>query len=240
MTAEGWKVIEGDLISGWVEENKDLAHDAHLIPLACLNMPEGGIAIDCGANIGSHTIAYAKKLGADGTVIAIEAGPIAFECLTENMRRAEGAVVLVNAAVCEVHKGKALFHVTNMENVGASAVSETEDPEAFPVRTVTIDGLVLDAELERVDFIKLDVEGFELKALLGAQRTLKLFKPKLLIEFNSFRLAEQGGSYKEIYEFLIKMNYSWQICQPQAKGGDLQYDCLCWPNLVERAIQVPE
>lgn len=240
ITQEGWTIIKGDLISEWVRENKKLDHDEHLIPLACLNIPVGGIVIDCGGNIGSHTIAYAQKVGPTGTVIAIEAGPLAFQCLTENMKKAQGQVVLVNAAVCDEHAGRALFHTTNMENLGASGVNEfATDPDAHEVRTVSIDGIVEAAELERVDFIKIDIEGWELKALKGARSTLKRFRPKLLIEFNMFRLAEQNATYKDLYDFLLAANYSWQICQPQSTGGDAQYDCLCWPNLVQATKDMP-
>lgn len=240
ITNEGWTVIEGDLISGWVEETKRLDHDFFTIPLACANIPEGGVVIDCGSNIGSHTVAYAKKVGTHGTVIAIEAGKLAFECLSENAKRFEGKVLCVNAAACEIHGGRAV-HSLNEENVGGSTVNgETLDnADEHEVRTITLDGLIEGGDINRLDFIKIDCEGCEFKILVGAKSILKRFRPKLLIEMNLFRLAEHGSTYKDIYDFLISVDYSWRICQPESKGGDAIYDILCWPNEVINAKTMP-
>lgn len=236
ITAEGWHVIEGDLISGWVESEKDLQHDKFLPEIAVANIPEGGVVLDVGANIGTHTIAYARKVGTHGTVIAIEAGKVAFECLTENAKMFEGKTLLVHAAVCDVHGGRAI-HTVNAANVGASGVSEPENGEVSSneIRTITIDGLIDDAEIKRLDFIKIDCEGCEYQILKGAKETLRRFKPKLLIEMNHFRLLEHGASYSMIYDWLLDQNYAWRIVQPELKGGDVVYDILCWPNLVEIA-----
>lgn len=233
LTNEGWMVIEGDLISGWVEQTKRLDHDMFLIPLAVANMPEGGVVIDCGANIGSHTIGYSAKVGDHGTVIAIEAGKAAFECLFENSKKFQAKVLCINCAVCEIHGGRAI-HTLDENNVGASTVNgETEEnTDENEVRTITLDGFVQDADIKRVDFIKIDCEGYELKILQGAKSILKRFRPKMLIEMNSFRLRENGATYKDVYDFLLAQDYSWRICQPECKGGDIQYDVLCWPNLI--------
>lgn len=240
ITQEGWHIIEGDLISGWVEEQKDLMHDKFLPVLACSNIPVGATVIDVGANIGTHSVAYARKVGAEGNVLALEPGKIAFECLAENAKKFESKIYCFNVAACDVHGGTAI-HSVNQTNVGGSTVNETANGEVFSneVRTVTIDGLVESAQLDRLDFMKIDVEGCEMKVLRGAINTLNRFKPKMLIEMNSFRLLEHGSSYKELYDWLLSKNYSWQICQPELKGGDAQYDILCWPNLVEVAKTLP-
>lgn len=247
ITKEGWHVIEGDLISGWVESEKTLQHDKFLPEIAVANMPESGTVLDVGANIGTHTIAYARKVGTHGTVIAIEAGKIAFECLTENAKKFEGKTLLIHAAVCDVHGGSC-EHTCNPVNVGASGVHGMPDekttcdiyiPHTTEVRTITIDGLIDDADIKRVDFIKIDCEGCEYQILKGAKETLRRFKPKLLIEMNHFRLLEHNASYSMIYDWLLDQGYAWRIVQPESKGGDAQYDILCWPNLVELAKTLP-
>lgn len=228
LTNEGWMVIEGDLISGWVEQTKRLDHDMFLIPLAVANMPEGGVVIDCGANIGTHTIAFTEKVGDHGTVIAIEAGKTAFECLFENSKKFQAKVLCINCAACDIHGGRAI-HTLNETNVGGSTVADplmmNGDAKSISieneVRTITLDGLIEDAEIKRLDFIKIDCEGYELKILNGAKSILKRFRPKMLIEMNSFRLRENGATYKDVYDFLLAQDYSWRICQPEAKGGDL-------------------
>jgi FkbM family methyltransferase len=192
--------------------------------------------MDCGALYGDHTIAYAKAVGKDGAVFAIEANKLAFECLSKNAERFEAPIFCMNLALCEHHLGTAI-HVMDEHNIGASQVKNGDTkPDSIEneIRTASIDGIASDASLEQLNFIKMDCEGWEYKILQGARNSIKKFKPILLIEMNSWTLSLQGSSYKEIYDFLIEMNYSWRIVQPEAKGGDQQYDVLAWPNQIEK------
>lgn len=243
ITKDGWSVIEGDLISGWVE-TEGLAHDKFLIPLACENIPniESCIVIDVGANIGTHSISYAKRIAPlNGTLICIEAGATAFECLKHNAEKFESKTLLFNCAASDIHGGTA-EHTVNEVNVGGSVVGEEKNEivSSNTVRTITIDGLLSDGKIDLpVSFIKIDVEGYEFKVLLGAYETLKKHRPIILMEMNSFRLQEAGSSYVQIYDWLLKENYAWRICEPESKGGDLVYNILCWPNLVQAAKTLP-
>lgn len=244
VTPEGWMVIEGDLISGWVEESKELAHDKFLIPLACTNIPEldSGVVIDVGANIGTHSVSYAKKIAPlTGTLICIEAGMTAFECLKHNAEKFESKVLLLNCAASDVH-GETVEHTVNVTNVGGSTVGDQTNEEVCSnrVRTITIDGLLEDGKITHpVSFIKIDVEGYEMKVLKGAVNTLRQHKPILLMEMNSFRLQENGTTYVQIYDWLLAEGYSWRICEPESKGGDLCYNIMCWPNAVVAARKLP-
>ncbi len=235
-TNEGWYIIEGDShVGAWIEQNKKLDHDDFLIPLACSNMRPGWVVMDCGALYGDHSIAYARTVGKDGAVIAIEANKLAFECLSKNAEKFEAPMFCMNLALCDFHGGMAV-HIMDEHNVGASKVTKEgkESKTESPVRTATIDGIVTAANLDRLDFIKIDCEGWELSILKGANDTLKKFRPVLLIEMNSWALSQQDASYKDIYDYLLKHNYAWRIAQPEAKGGDQQYDILCWPSLIQK------
>lgn len=232
-TSQGWWVIEGDTHVGkWIEETGDLCHDKFLPGLACANIPTGGTVIDAGALYGDHTIAYCRQISTGGTCIAIESNPVAFSCLQRNAEKFQSDVLLINAALGETHGGKALHCIEpgNL-NSGMATVSE-EDKKGVLIPTVSIDGLVKDASLTRLDFIKLDVEGYEYKVLKGARGTLALnsLRPKMLIEINSFALSQQGSTPSDIFDLLIENNYQFRIVQPELKGGDPQYDILAYPN----------
>lgn len=228
---EGWWGIESDThVFKWICDTGKLDHDDHLIPLACLNIPTGGVVIDAGALYGDHTIAYCRKVSTEGTVIAIEASPVAFSCLQKNAEKFQSDVLLINAALGETHGDKALHCIEEGNlNAGMATVSE-EDKKGVIIPTVSIDGLVKDSGLSRLDFIKIDCEGYEYKILKGAKGTLKTLKPKMLIEINSFALSQQGSTDRDIYELLLECGYQWQIVQPEAKGGDAMFDILCWIN----------
>lgn len=247
ITAEGWKILDPkyDLISGWIESEKDLQHDKFLPSVAVKNMRQG-IVFDCGAHVGSHSLKYSQHLS-QGSLVCIEASQTAFECLSENSKKFECHTTLVHACVSDVHGGHARFTV-NEVNAGGSFMSEQNNGSgeiaSNEVRTITLDGFCEDAGIfndssREVTFVKLDVEGFEYRALCGMKNLLRKFKPVLLIEFNSFRLSENGSDYKQIYDWLLLNGYSFRIVQPEAKGADLQYDVLAWPNPIEVAKVLP-
>lgn len=239
ITKEGWHIIEQDSHVGkWIEETGDLAHDRFLIPIACENIKPGWVVMDCGALYGDHSIAYARTVGSNGAVIAIEANKMAFDCLCKNAEKFQSPMFCINVALCERH-GSVAVHIMEDVNIGASRVSTEATPPTpnkteIEVKTASIDGIAMDASLDRLDFIKIDCEGWEYKILQGAKNVLEKFKPILLIEMNSWTLSQQGSCYKDIYDFLVGINYSWRIVQPDCKGGDSQYDVMAWPNLIEK------
>jgi hypothetical protein len=73
--------------------------------------------------------------------------------------------------------------------------------------STTLDAFI-DAEgLTRVDFIKLDIDGFECRALKGARAMLARFRPKMVIELSPHQLAEEGGDIAELADLLAAANY---------------------------------
>lgn len=225
-TKEGFWIVEGDThISKWVEETGKLCHDEFLPKLACEYITEGATVFDCGANIGDHTVAYSDKAGKNGMVMAIEPGELAFECLCKNKELfPNDNVFAMQIALSDVRGEKLLFELN--PNLGASVCKASLDG---PMLTSTIDGIMYTLNLDRLDFVKMDIEGFEPKALLGARLSIANYRPVMLIEMNSEALKAQGSSYQEIFDFLKQYNYSWRIVQPQCKETDPQFDILALP-----------
>lgn len=241
-TKEGWHIIEQDSHVGkWIEETGRLDHDRFLIPLIESMLKPGMVAIDAGALYGDHSIAYARAVSTEGAVIAIEPNPLAFECLSKNAEKFQSPMFCMNVALCDhADHGKTAVHVMEGMNIGASQCKEGEVKNSTlekEIALASLDGIVESASLDRLDFCKLDIEGFELKALNGFRRSMAKFRPVLVIEMNSFALSQQGASYKEIYDLLLGLNYDWRIIQPEAKGGDQMYDVLAWPNLIEKPVK---
>ena len=75
------------------------------------------------------------------------------------------------------------------------------------VSVTTIDQIVKDLDIEGVDFIKIDIEGYEYKALLGASKTLEKFQPIIYIELIENSLNRNNDSLNDVYSFLRKLNY---------------------------------
>lgn len=155
---------------------------------------DGVVAIDCGANIGVHTIEWARRMGAWGSVISIEAQERIFYALAGNIAlnncfnaQAIWAAVGGTAEPVRVPKldharpssfgSVALKPGGQVEFVG-QAIDYSSDGTT-EVRCIPLDLL----GLKRVDFIKVDVEGMELDVLAGAREILRRAKPIVVVEF---------------------------------------------------------
>jgi FkbM family methyltransferase len=153
---------------------------------------DGVMAIDCGANIGVHTIEWAVAMTGWGSVFAIEAQERIYYALAGNIAinncfnamalhaavSSEPGVMTIpnpNYMLPSSFGSLELRQSANNEFIG-QAINYTEN--TAEIRKVTID----EFDLPRVDFIKLDVEGMELEALAGAEKTITSRRPILLVE----------------------------------------------------------
>lgn len=141
----------------------------------------GDVVLDCGANVGVFT-REALKAGAR-LVVAIEPAPENLECLRRNFAPevAAGSVIIYAKGVWD--KDDVLTLNVDPHNTAAdSFVIHREGAVAVhQVPLTTIDKLVAELKLDRVNFIKMDIEGAEPKALAGARDTLTRFKPRMSI-----------------------------------------------------------
>ena len=133
----------------------------------------GDIVLDCGANIGVF-VHSALRAGAQ-KVIAIEPAPENLECLRRNFKpeMEQGRVVIYPKGVWDRDD----FLTLNITHANSAADSfvitpEHSSPSSEKLPLTTIDKLVAELGLPRVDFIKMDIEGAEVKALNGARETI--------------------------------------------------------------------
>ena len=139
----------------------------------------GDIVLDCGSNVGVFT-REALNQGA-GLVVAIEIAPENLECMRRNFADeiAHGRVLVYPKGVWD--KDAFLTLTVASENSAAdSVVMHPEKSHEGPrVELTTIDKIVAELKLERVDFIKMDIEGAEQNALIGARATLAKYHPRM-------------------------------------------------------------
>lgn len=229
-TKEGFWVISTDTHVGkWIEETGRLDHDTWLLDQVTPHIPEGGTAIDVGGLYGDHTIAYARKVGSKGMVVVFEPNPKAHECLVKNsFLFPECKLVISSSALSSGESGlKPHLNV----NAGATLFKEVGEGESSSVQSEAFD-YWWDREGDRkIDFIKIDAEGFEHKILLGMQRNLKRHRPKLLIEINTVRLRENGSNVFDILSVLSKNlgQFEHSILPQNSNYLSEQYDLLIQP-----------
>lgn len=141
----------------------------------------GDTVLDCGANVGVFT-REALAAGAR-RVVAIEIAPENLECLRRNFANEirDGRVIVYPKGVWD--KDDVLTLTVDPENSAAdSVVMHPEKSREGPkVPLTTIDKLVEELKLDRVDFVKMDIEGAEQKALAGGRATIARFHPRLAL-----------------------------------------------------------
>ena len=141
----------------------------------------GDVVLDCGAHVG----AFAHQALARGArlVVAVEPSPRNVECLRRNFSEEieQGRVVIYPKGVWNRDE---LLVLRQMEENSAADTVVMEQPGARTgdlVPLTTIDKLVVELGLTRVDYIKMDIEGAEVPALDGAAETLRRWKPRLAL-----------------------------------------------------------
>jgi FkbM family methyltransferase len=155
----------------------------------------GDTVLDIGANAGHYTLRMSELVGPNGLVIAFEPIAETFRELSYDCGQARYKnIALVNAAVSD-RPGRVRMTVPTRDSYRASV---TDSGDA--VLAITIDAM----KLPKVDLIKIDVEGHELQALLGARELLERDKPLLVVEENDRRDTRVGT-------FLSEFGYRPQV-----------------------------
>jgi FkbM family methyltransferase len=139
----------------------------------------GDVVFDVGAFKGETAIVFADRVGEEGRVFAFEPVPAAYQAMVENVRDngLEGIITPINQGCSSVSKKATIVSATQ----GAAWSYVCEGEGSVDIRLTSIDDFVSANDLKKVDFIKMDVEGFECDVLAGARNVVARFKPKLAI-----------------------------------------------------------
>jgi FkbM family methyltransferase len=138
--------------------------------------PEGGVFVDVGANVGTFSLVMARHVGPRGTVIAIEPHPTTFARLSFNNAASGSTQVRLVQAAAGDSDGELMIE-TDGGNLGAShVVTGSASAEAIKVPSLRLTRILEQAQVTKVDALKIDVEGFEDRVLIpffrGAPQSL--------------------------------------------------------------------
>ncbi len=158
---------------------------------------QGDTVLDIGANIGYYALLFSQLVGESGLVVAVEPHPQNAHLLELNLKLNRVTNVKVMPVAVSDETGLAQMFVSSGSNWHSLHPTEHTGQETILVQTVTIDAIV--AQLERpVNLIRMDIEGWEIKALKGAEGTLRRDRPSLVMEIHP-NYMQQG----EVQNFLV-------------------------------------
>ena len=154
-------------------------------------IPQGGHVVDVGANLGSHTLAFARAVGEQGTVLSVEPQEETFALLRHNVA-INDLQDFVRPLRAAAGKERAALRIPRIsrpagQNLGAVAPVAAGDSPAADESFAEVEVIPLDElELPALDFLKIDAEGAEADVLRGAAKPLAAFRPVVAMECGTF------------------------------------------------------
>ena len=198
----------------------------------------GAVVVDVGANIGIYSEFLSRCVGPAGLVHAFEPSPDNFRRLTASTRHLSN-VRLTQAAVGE-RSGECELYVSDKLNVDHRAYKPDGDSRrAVPTEMVALNDYFESGQ--RVDLIKMDIQGYELRALRGAQRVLwENPNVNLLLEFWPAGLEQAGDKWEGLVEMLQGLNKNLALVGPAGlvpfNARDVRNDLSWYVNLFAHRV----
>lgn len=174
----------------------------------------GATVLDIGANIGAHTLQLARLVGPNGRVLAFEPTAFAFAKLCRNLQLNPELAGRVTPLQCFLSgAGDNRLPRAVYSNWSLQPSPEAHDKHlGLPMptagaRSVTLDRVLAEHGVEKVDLVKLDVDGFECDVLAGSSGMIGRSRPTFVMEIMPYGLVEQGANLDQLLNFLIPLGY---------------------------------
>lgn len=165
------------------------------------------VVIDAGANEGILTLIYSQKVKKSGKVFAFEPDKKNINAFNNNLS--------FNNNINNIYlQEKGLWDKVGLIDfyeagtVGSSIFYESVDAEKKEIEVISIDEFVSRKNIQKLDFIKMDIEGAEIEALRGAVLTINILKPNFAIA--SYHVVNEDYTYKMLENFFRELNYPFR------------------------------
>lgn len=191
-------------------------HEPLTTQIISKELDEGMNCLDIGSNIGYYALLESKKVGQSGNVWAIEPSPENFSTLVDNIKLQNNKnVKAFNFAIGDKN-GEIEFIINKKSNW--SKIKEENDPvglgdKIIKVPLKTLDSFSEESKFEKIDLLRMDVEGYENKIIFGGLKFLKKFRPIIMIEIHKMIMGK--NETKKMLEKLKEINYENQYFIPR-------------------------
>lgn len=230
-------VVSQEILNNGAWAAGDVALFRHLIE-------PGETVFDVGANLGHHSVVYSKLVGPAGKVYSFEPQRYLFNALCANLLINDCRNVDPRRLALGESAGRLMLAPCSYDredNFAAKFISTIyQDPTAEAVSLDSLDQFIANEGVERVDFLKIDVQSFELFVLRGAIHTLDRLRPRLFVEIAPYWMERLNHcDYRDIYKLLAAHNYvvfdkQLQPAGPrepdQTRPQDDEWDVVAYPK----------
>jgi FkbM family methyltransferase len=183
----------------WLSTRRNLVNYEKLLYLRAIR--KGDVVFDIGANIGYYSILFSKLCGKNGFVHCFEPVPETFKLLLQALGNSENTK-LNNLAAGNSEDTLEMSYDPEDSEKASLIFAPTSTSLTRIVKVLPLDAYAEEIKLDQLDFLKCDVEGFELKTLKGMVNTLSKYLPQLSLEIT---LAHEQR--QELIELLMSLGY---------------------------------
>ena len=190
---------------------QEMIEDSAEVRILRTLLKPGDTFIDIGANHGSYSVIASQIVGRDGLVIAFEPQHHLATLIERSLQATAASEFEVISAGCSDHAGTVEFFIPKHASGSAGVFAQFSaagEHRTTKIALTTLDDVLEDIPVRGSLFMKLDVEGSEYNALLGARETLRRHRPAILMEVNSTSAKASGHSVQQLFELLSELSYS--------------------------------
>lgn len=191
-------------------------YEDEISKLIHISLKPGEVALDVGGNIGLQSIRMAKCVGDQGMVYAFEPLSYLQEKFRNNMKLNKASNVKLFPFALSNAESESDFKIsTNNWNQGTFSIKDTGGGSEIQHVLIKVADEIPDIKaLNRLDLIKIDVEGFEYQVLLGLKHTLEKHKPRIIFEYDSNYWQSNGQNINDCFDFLNTLGYTFYQITP--------------------------
>lgn len=233
-------------------------YNLQIVPFLKNFLEPGMTFIDIGANIGEISLVAAKRVARAGSVIAFEPiDAIADELQSNAERNGLRQISIVRMGLSDSTDGRVPIYAScgqgspgdEHHGLGSLFGAATGAAPLQYIAITTLDAWLEDHPVDRIDMIKIDIEGAELPCLQGAERTLRKFRPALIVEVQDTTARTAGYRANDLLDYLSALGYGFSRFErdglaPFAGPRNLRanQNVLCVPAgnpLIKSAATIP-
>ena len=182
-------------------------HYAEIKPLLEKHVPKDGVIIDVGAHAGHFTKLFSQVVP-QGHVYAFEPGSYVRSIISSviSFKKLKN-VSLFPMGLGDKPSGEAPHSLSGVSGGGCPVMGCGGTANDERITLTTLDQFTFRHNLKRVDFIRADIGGQEMRFLLGGHHVIEKFRPVLFLEINEASLQRAGNTADEVWHFLKALNY---------------------------------
>jgi FkbM family methyltransferase len=192
--------IEREMVSGYYDKETQRVIETFV--------KEGDVCFDIGANIGAVSLMLSKKISKLGLCYAFEPGLVQFKRLLNNIKinNLQKTIKPINIALSD--SNNYLNWQEDSDNLGNASCTNVIGDQTIKVKAKKLDDFVKKHKINKVDFIKIDVEGMEYEVLKGSIETIRKYKPIIYYETRlEFEMGRKRKVLFELEKLLISLGY---------------------------------